>query len=192
MKRKVSRVRVAVRWFDPLFAVILAAPLVWSASVSAQEADTASAGGDPGRLCHVYAEDAGEGALKNLGASCQGRGLMLGQVDHFDVVDNVKLSATLVDARRPGGRRILLLAPGDDGEPIVSDMTGQIALAAGRGIMSEINDIAIDFGAFSTTGEVVVSPAKQAEAAMFDRSSKTETGHVSMSEELFLARGRDR
>jgi hypothetical protein len=69
---------------------------------------------------------------------------------------NTNLGAILVDARIGSSRRILLLTPQPDGLPLLEDMNGEIALAAGRGPLSDLDGITIDFPEFVKNGTLAV------------------------------------
>jgi hypothetical protein len=81
---------------------------------------------------------------------------MLGSVTRFEAIPNEALQSTLIDAYRGGERRVLLLTIQEDGQALVEDLTGQIALAAGRGPMSAIDGVELDLKEFARTGEVGV------------------------------------
>jgi hypothetical protein len=108
------------------------------------------------QFCRVFALDAPSGQPRELRAACRDRGIMLGLASQFQVIVNEALRATLVDIRWEGQRRLLLLSMLDDGAPLVEDLTGQLALAAGRGPMSSLEGVEIDLGAFTLTGEIGV------------------------------------
>lgn len=112
-------------------------------------------------LCQVFAVDVGGGAPKELRAFCQGQVLMLGSVSSFEIMHNKSLKATLIEARNGVDRRVLLLAPQGDGTTLAEDLTGQIALEAGRGPMSSIDDVPIDLKAFPESGEIAVRSAPE-------------------------------
>jgi hypothetical protein len=107
-------------------------------------------------LCQVFAAGKPTDQFKELRANCGGQGLLLGSITSFEAIPNDTLGATLVDARLGGYRRVLLLSRQPDGTPLAEDLTGQIALAAGRGPMSEIDGVELDLKAFALTGEVGV------------------------------------
>jgi hypothetical protein len=107
-------------------------------------------------LCHVYAIEGAEGEPSELRANCRGQGLMLGRATEFEAVVNEGLKATLVDIRLGSARRVLLLSIQPDGSPLVEDMSGQIALAAGRGPMSEIDGVDLDLREFARSSEIGV------------------------------------
>ncbi len=77
----------------------------------------------------------------------------LGQASAFELVTSKDPNAVLVDVRLGDQRRILMLSiPGE--QPLVEDLTGQLALAAGRGPMSGIDGVELDLGRFAQTGVV--------------------------------------
>jgi hypothetical protein len=123
-------------------------------SAAAQQKSTVSS--KPGEgICRVYTVDAATGGAKELRASCNGRGFLLGSVSAFDVVNNKDLSAMLVDARLGDQRRILMLSVQGE-QPLVENLTGQIALIAGRGPMSDLSGVDLDLSRFANAGVVGV------------------------------------
>jgi hypothetical protein len=125
---------------------------------SAGEAAFADAQGrGPRPMCMFRTEPPSEGVpQQRLYANCGGRGLPLGPAQTYEAFANPALKATLVDLRNGEDRRILLISLGDDGVPLVEDLSGQLALAAGRGPMSELADVKLDLGRFVQHGEIGV------------------------------------
>lgn len=134
-------------------------------------------------LCQVFAVEVSDDAPKELRAFCQGRLLMLGSVTAFEATPNETLKATLIDARLGSDRRVLLVAPQDDGTTLVEDLTGQIALEAGHGPMSAIDEVALDLTAFGQTGEIGVQSQAQ------DRSV-ARAGRISLTPQIAAERAR--
>ena len=110
----------------------------------------------PTQQCRVYALDAPADQPRELRANCRGQGFLMGRATGFETVENESLNATLVDIRLGSSRRVLMLSIQPDGTGLVEDLTGQIALAAGRGPMSEIDGIELDLRGFERTGEIGV------------------------------------
>jgi len=107
-------------------------------------------------ICRIFSGVLDEGHVQELFAKCGEHALALGPVSDFKTVSNVDLGATLVDARHGGERRLLLLTIQEGGRPLVEDLSGQIALAAGRGPMSSIADVEIDLESFAQNGDMDV------------------------------------
>lgn len=120
---------------------------------AAQSTNTAEV---PSQLCRVSAVEGPAGPVQDLRASCGGRGLILGRITSFEAIPNEGLHATLVDARLGSERRVLLLSIKEDGQPLVEDLTGQVALAAGRGPMSGIDGVELDLSGFGQAGQIGV------------------------------------
>ena len=122
------------------------------------------------RRCFVFAVDEAKSVPRQLRAICQGVVLLLGPVTKFYAVTSEVLQATLVDAHLGDVRRVLLLTAQDDGQPLVEDLSGQIAVAAGRGPMTSIDRIELDFEEFAKTGDIGVrGQAEDRTAAKADR-----------------------
>jgi hypothetical protein len=110
--------------------------------------------------CFVYAA-ALEGGTQDLRASCKGRGLMLGSTTGYHVIANDALPATLIDTWRGSERRVLLISVQADGAPFVEDLSGQIALAAGRGPLSRVEGIELDLANFASDSHIGVHAAPE-------------------------------
>lgn len=118
-------------------------------------------------VCRVFAAHGPDPALQELHASCGARGLTLGTFSSFEVVNSKDLSAMLVDVRRGNERRIFMLSI-SAGQPLLEDLTGQIALASGRGPMSELSGLDLDLARFEQTGAIGVrEPAGDRRSAKF-------------------------
>lgn len=133
--------------------------------------------------CRVFAFDAPGGDVKDLRAGCGGHGLILGPVTSFEAIANEALQATLVDMHLGSSRRVVLLTMPADGQPLLEDLTGQLALAAGRGPMSELEGVELDLKAFARTGEVGVRGRPQ------DAGSR-KAGKVGLARQIALTRAR--
>jgi hypothetical protein len=91
--------------------------------------------------------------------------MILGPATSYTAIPNQKLAATLVDMRMEHERRIWLLSIGSDGLPLLEEISGQIALAAGRGPMSDIGDVVVEPGEFASSGRIAVQADDRAESA---------------------------
>jgi hypothetical protein len=157
--------------WPPALVALSALGLVLSVPAAAQEQDPSANAGLSSEPCRVFATDGAEGEAKRLWANCRGRGVILGPVTRFQAIVNEGLQATLVDTRFGSEQRVLLLSIQDDGQPLVEDLSGQIALAAGRGPLSEITGLEIDLGGFAEGGRLSVRADPQAasqQAAQLD------------------------
>jgi hypothetical protein len=151
----------------------IALTATWLGAGSAAAQETSPAGADPsGRSCQVVALDAAEGQAGQVFAGCRGLGLFLGQADVFEVHTYPALPATLVDVRRGGERRLLLISFPRDDAPLVEDLTGQIARLAGRSAMSAIDGVEVDLATFARDGVVEV------------RSGGARGGRISVSDQV--------
>lgn len=122
-----------------------------TAAAQSDQVAQASAG-----QCRVYLLEANGEIPSELRANCGGRGISFGRASQFTTIDNKSLQATLVDLVFDGERRVFLLTVGDKGIPLLEDLTGQLALAGGRGPTSGLEGVEVDLTEFSQTGEVAV------------------------------------
>ena len=79
---------------------------------------------------------------------------MLGEAEHFETVANVEHEATVVKLERGGEVRVLLLRPLPDGTPIVETLNSELAAAAGRSQLSDIDGLSVDLSQFA--GSVLI------------------------------------
>jgi len=109
--------------------------------------------------CEVWTDDtvmSPIGQAKPVFASCRGHGLILGYADKFQVFAHEPLEAVLVDLRTGSDRRVVMISLRDDGSPLLENLSGQIAMAAGRGPLSGLEGLEIDTSSFSREGVVGV------------------------------------
>jgi hypothetical protein len=81
---------------------------------------------------------------------------LLGPATAFEAIPNEALQATLVDIRLGAERRVLLVSIQPDGTPLLEDLTGQLARAAGRGPMSALDGVRLDLNRFRRDGQIGV------------------------------------
>jgi hypothetical protein len=101
-------------------------------------------------LCTVFPNEDIDGQLF---AVCKGKAFVLGHADFYVLVENPGLEATIVDLIRNGERRVLMISF-PKGEPLLEDITGTLAKSAGRGAMSGLKDVQLDFSSFVQDGKV--------------------------------------
>lgn len=135
------------------------------------------------KVCAVFAVQDSKERPQQLRAVCKGRVFFLGPVTTFQAVANEGLNAELIEARFDSERRVWLLTVQEDGRTLQEDLTGQIARAAGRGPMSGIEGIELDFKQFAQTGEVGVRerPADRA---------RTRADKIELSQQVNFERAR--
>ena len=158
-----------------------------SAPVSAQSEDRQPAPGERGNApggCAVTAQPGEIDGVETLHADCSGRLVILGPATAYKVVPNERLNATLIDLQFEHERRMLLLSMGADGLPLLEDISGQVALAAGRGPMSDIGDVVVDPGEFARAGRISVRADERAESA------RGENRQIALDEQLARERAR--
>lgn len=96
------------------------------------------------------------GTAKPILASCHGQGVVLGYADSFSVAENPGFNAVLVDLRRNGARRVVMVVLPAEGPPSVEDLSGDISASAGKGPRSPIDDVDIDLARFARDGSIDV------------------------------------
>lgn len=124
--------------------------------------------------CNVFAKPAVDGQPAIIIADCNGRGFILGSADSYRVQSNEELDATIVELRQGAGKRILMLSY-RKGQPLLEDITGSLAISAGRGVMSGLDGLEIDFTTFAQDGDIVVHPAI-ADPSKADKSATVNLG----------------
>jgi hypothetical protein len=159
--------------------IVLYAPPAFAQSEAAANAKSSSGS------CQVFAVGGAQDELQELRAVCRGRGVILGPASTFVAIANDALQATLVDAHLGDSRRILMLSVQDDGEPLVEDLSGQVARAAGRGPMAELTGIDLDFKRFADEGLIGVRDAP-------GRAGAVRAGSISVGQQLVAERARQR
>jgi hypothetical protein len=155
----------AVRYLacPALVAINLSAPVLAQDTESDLASVTAQGVAPAG--CNVFAENADTDGVQIVRAICAGRVMILGPATSYTAIPNQKLAATLVDMRMGHERRVWLLSVGADGLPLLEEISGQIALAAGRGPMSDIGDVVVEPDEFASAGRIAVQADARAEAA---------------------------
>ncbi|MGV3553824.1 MAG: hypothetical protein ACO1OD_01060 [Croceibacterium sp.] len=108
---------------------------------------------------------------------------MLGEATAYEVRANHSLRATLVDTWFWDNRRVLLISQQDDGSPLVEDLSGQIALAAGRGPMSGLVGVELDLSQYIETGSISVRESATSGA-------KRQEAQVNLGAQIALERSR--
>lgn len=98
-------------------------------------------------------------------ASCSGAGVVLGEADSYRVHYNPASGALVVSIERGERTRIMLLQRDADGQLAIEDITGDLAVAAGRGPTSGLRGASIDFAGFARDGVIAVADEGQASEA---------------------------
>jgi hypothetical protein len=96
-------------------------------------------------------------AAASLIAQCNGTGLYLGEADQHRVFTHGPTGAMVVEIERLGRIRIILLARDAQGAMTAEDLTGELAVAAGRSQTGGFRGMAADFARFSRDGTIEVS-----------------------------------
>lgn len=110
-------------------------------------------------LCAVQTDEGFGPALddaKPVVAICGGAGVLLGYANEFQTLSNQRMRSVLVDMRRGAERHVLLISLQDDGQPILEDISGQIAMSAGRGPLSGLEGVRLDVAGFAQDGFISV------------------------------------
>lgn len=152
-----------------------------TAPLSAQTA-TAAITTPSQRLCFVFTAGDTAAGIKELRASCGGYGLILGSTTEYQVFTNEALKAVVIDKKLGDERQIVLISVRDDGQPLVEDITGDLALVAGRGVMSDLRGLDINLDGFTADGAINVSPA--AGDATSDKSGIVDIGQRIAAERM--------
>lgn len=132
-------------------------------------------------ICTVFAGASVDG-MQEVRARCWGTGLTLGSADRFRAFANPTLRSTIVEIERGGKRRVLLLRPFVDEQPLVEDISGTLAVAAGRVSWAGIDGLTLDFGQFVTSGRIGVAPDPFATANVEGRTSDSLSSSVEANE----------
>ena len=104
--------------------IVLSASVLYSEQAAAQAVSRPNAQ-LPAKSCKSLSGRRTGGAPSMLLAVCGGQGLALGPVTEFEVIESKALRATLVDVRFRSRRRVLMLTVGEDGAPVLEDLTGR-------------------------------------------------------------------
>lgn len=113
-----------------------------------------------------------------LVANCNGQGILLGAADQYDVRTNKALGAVVVDIRYHGARRMLLISPRADGQPLLEDISGEIAMKAGKGPTSSIEDVGVDTASFASDGSVAVKASAGGASGSIDLGRQIATERI--------------
>jgi hypothetical protein len=84
--------------------------------------------------------------------------MVLGAADRYRAFLNFRLKATLVEIERFGTVNVLLLREGADGQPVLEDVTGALAVAAGRAPWDRLEGLSLDAAHFSSQGRIALRP----------------------------------
>ena len=121
---------------------------------SAQEASASQGAIAP--FCSVREPETDVEGQADLFAICGDTGINLGPVESYVSFYNPALQATLVKLERYGRTRVMVLRPGADGRPMAEDLTGSLAIAAGRSATSGLEGLVIAPDQFVATGVIGV------------------------------------
>lgn len=152
---------------------------------AAQEASSSIIPKNTPKICHIAAQPAAAGAVQDVRAFCWGTGLVLGEAENFRSFTNPALEATLVELDWNGTKRVLLLRPDAEGRPLLEDLSGTLAAAAGRASWSGLDGLSLDYGAFAQVGTIGVAPASEgspARAQATRSAASTETAAINIGQ----------
>lgn len=132
----------------------------------------------PIRNCVVTRADTGAEARQapTFIAACWGTGVYLGQADTVRSFANPGLEATAIELERDGARQVLLIRPDAEGQPLVEDLGGELAVSVGRGPWLGIEGLSIDFGQFAERGSIAIADLGTATGAAGANRSSGRTG----------------
>ncbi len=135
-------------------------------------------GASPQSICNVSRLP----SPSNIVAGCAGRGFLLGPADSFQVYENTELQAVLIDLLWGSERRVLMISF-PEGSPFLEDITGNLGHAAGRGPLSGLRNVSIDFSQFEKSGAVHAQDARHG-------VSQSSAGRVELAQSLSSERAR--
>lgn len=135
--------------------MIAAATICLSSGAMAQSATIETS---PPQTCQISAFETESPGEQELFADCSGVGLLLGRATSHTVTTNDALGAQIIDITLHTDRHIWLLSQTEDGSPVLEDIGGQVALAAGLGPMGDVTDVPVDLGSFADDGSIAVLP----------------------------------
>jgi hypothetical protein len=111
-------------------------------------------------------------------ARCNGAGINLGQADRHEVFSNPGLGAQVVVLEHIGRTRVMSLT-WPNGRLLVEDISGSLAVAAGRTPTQGVRDLAIDMAAYAARGTIrVAEAASNGPAGEFSMAAHVEQAQV--------------
>lgn len=146
-------------------AYILAISVPFSSLALAQEGE---------HYCAIGASKVGDEKLLRIRAACAGTSVFLGEAENFKVFHNPSSQASLVELTSTNIDRVLLLRPDDNGQPIIEDLTGDLASLAGQVPWSGADNIVIDYGKFSSLGLISVVGKEKSPQSDFEQGGMAE------------------
>lgn len=102
-------------------------------------------------VCSAHEITPIEGEPAQLAIACGGRGVSLGSVDSYELVQFPALNAAVVVTDFDSAKRAFLLIRSGEKDVALEEITTVISLKAGRGAQSNIAGISLDYGS-ATTG----------------------------------------
>lgn len=105
---------------------------------------------DAAPVCEAGVGPLEEGGEAYLRVACGGKGVILGQVDDYQLVQLPSLGSTVALTTLEGSRRAWLIMKDDKGDLALEEITGTIARLAGRGARRDIDGLELDFSQINT------------------------------------------
>jgi len=130
--------------------------------------------------CVVTKQALSQGGPQVVLAGCGGRAFVLGPASDYQVYRNDSLQATIVDLRNGPQRRVFLISFPAANQPLLEDISGELALSAGRGPTSTVADLNVDFSGVATSGVLSV-PASTASGTL---ASSVASGSINIGAQI--------
>lgn len=98
-------------------------------------------------------------------AYCGGAGVVLGEMDRYRSFAHQGTGAVVVEIEYQGRRRVMLLERDADGQLVVENIEGALAVAAGRTPTGGLRAVATDYARFARDGVIAVADEAGGDAA---------------------------
>jgi hypothetical protein len=108
---------------------------------------------------------------------CGGKGVILGSATSFESALNAETGAAVAVIKRDEETRVLMVHADSDGNAMLENITGDLAMKNGRSVQAGLGDLAVDLSRFAEEGLVVAASSGTAARGL----ALTEAGGVSAS-----------
>lgn len=124
-------------------------------------------------------------------ASCGATGVNLGTAESFRTFENRARDILIVELVRSGRTHVFALSSDGDGNAIVENLTGALAVAAGRLPTAHIDNLALEYRRLPVDGTIEITEERQIDDAG-RASSRQVNSSVSVASVVEAARQRSR
>lgn len=128
----------------------VAKTLILACCLFAASALQAQAAGSNAAVCSAFEISPVEGEAPQLAVACGSQGVSLGNVDSYELVQFPALDATVIVTTLDSAQRAFLLIKNGEDSVALEEITTAIAQDAGRGALSNIAGIRLDYGNAAT------------------------------------------